>query len=160
MTHICVNRLTIIGSDNGLSPGWRQAIICTSAVILLIGPIGTNFNEMSIEIHTFSFKKIHLKMSFGKWRPFCLGLNVLNHLPAELSVKHENIFAYLSLPKPGESRVVKIFPRENVDRFLVRSQCHGCYRPYSPRSQGVVYMHRFRTQSYHYCSNGTHQSQY
>ena len=32
---------------------------------------------MLIEIHIFSFKKIHLKMSSGKWRPFCLGLNVL-----------------------------------------------------------------------------------
>ena len=29
------------------------------------------------EIHTFSLKKIHCKMSSGKWRPFCLGLNVL-----------------------------------------------------------------------------------
>ena len=27
MTHICVGNLTIIGSDNGLSPGRRQAII-------------------------------------------------------------------------------------------------------------------------------------
>ena len=26
-THICVSKLTIIGSDNGLSPGRRQAII-------------------------------------------------------------------------------------------------------------------------------------
>ena len=78
VTHICVSKLTIIGSDNGLSPGRRQAIIWTNAGILLIGPLGTNFNETSIEIHTFSFKKIHLKLSSGKWRPFCLGLNVLN----------------------------------------------------------------------------------
>ena len=78
VTHICVNKLTIIGSDNGLSPGRHQAIIWTNAGILLIGPLGTNFNETSIEIHTFSFKKIHLKLSSGKWRPFCLGLNVLN----------------------------------------------------------------------------------
>ena len=78
MTHICVGNLTIIGSDNGLSPGRRQAIIWTNAGILLIGPLGTNFSEIVIEIHTFSFKKIHLKMSSGKWRPFCLGLNVLN----------------------------------------------------------------------------------
>ena len=77
VTHICVSNLTIIGSDNGLSPGRRQAIIWTNAGILLIGPLGTNFSEMLIEIHTFSFKKIHLKMSSGKWRPFCLGLNVL-----------------------------------------------------------------------------------
>ena len=26
VTHICVSKLTIIGSDNGLSPGGRQAI--------------------------------------------------------------------------------------------------------------------------------------
>ena len=40
VTHICVSELTIIGSDNGLSPGRRQAIIWTSAGILLIGPLG------------------------------------------------------------------------------------------------------------------------
>ena len=78
MTHICVSNLTIIGSDNGLSPGRRQAITWTNVGILLIGPLGTNFSEMLIEIHTFSFKKIHLKMSSGKWQPFCLGLNVLS----------------------------------------------------------------------------------
>ena len=77
VTHICVGNLTIIGPDNGLSPSRRQAIIWTNAGILLIGPWGTNFNEILIGIHTFSFKKIHLKMSFAKWRPFCLGLNEL-----------------------------------------------------------------------------------
>ena len=41
--HIC--NLTIIGSDNGFSPGWRQAIIWSSAGILLIGVLETNFNE-------------------------------------------------------------------------------------------------------------------
>ena len=50
MTHICVSKLTIIGSDNGLSPGRRQAIIWTNAGILLIWPLGTNFSEISIEI--------------------------------------------------------------------------------------------------------------
>ena len=77
MTHICVSNLTIIGPDNGLSPGRCQAIIWTSAGILLIGPWGTNFSEVLIGIHTFSFKKIHLKMSSAIWRSFCLGLNVL-----------------------------------------------------------------------------------
>ena len=79
VTHICVSKLTILGSDNGLSPDRRQAIIWTNAGILLIGPLRTNFSEMLIEIHTFSFKKMHLKMSSGKWWPFCLGLNVLMH---------------------------------------------------------------------------------
>ena len=82
VTHICVSKLTIIGSDNGLSPGWCQAIIWTSAGILLpvTGPLGTNFSEILIKIHTFSFKKIHLKLSSGKWRPFCLSLNVLIYI--------------------------------------------------------------------------------
>ena len=83
VTHICVNKLTNIGSDNVLSPGRRQAIIWTNAGILLIGALGTNFNEMLIEIYAFSFTKIHLKMSSGKWQPFCLGLNVLTHLPLD-----------------------------------------------------------------------------
>ena len=78
VTHICVVKLTIIGSDNGLSPGRRQAIIWTNAGILLIGPLGTNFSEILIEIHIFSFKKMHLKMSSAKWRLFGLGLNELS----------------------------------------------------------------------------------
>ena len=77
VTHICVSKLTIIGSDNGLSPGRRQAIIWTNAGILLIRTLGTNFSEILSAIHAFSFKKMHLKMSSAKWRPFCLGLNVL-----------------------------------------------------------------------------------
>ena len=72
-----IGNLTIIGSDNGLSPGQRQAIIWTNAGILLIGPLGTNFNEILFEIRKFSSKKMNLKMSSAKWRPFCLCLNVL-----------------------------------------------------------------------------------
>ena len=70
VTHIRVSKLTVIGSDNGLSPGRRQAIIWTNAGILLIGPSGTYF-----EIHIFLFKKMRLKVSSAKWRPFFLGLN-------------------------------------------------------------------------------------
>ena len=77
VTHICVSELTTIGSDNGLSPGRRQAIIWTNDGILLIEPLGTNFNEILIGIQTFSLKKMHLKMSSAKWRPYCLGLNEL-----------------------------------------------------------------------------------
>ena len=77
MTHICVSIPSIIGSDNGLSPGRHQAIIWTNAGIWLIGPLGTNFSEILIEIYIFSFKKSHLKLSLGNWRQFCLGLNVL-----------------------------------------------------------------------------------
>ena len=68
--YIYVGKITTISSDNGLLPDWRQAIIWTNAGILLIGPLGTNFNEILLEIYTFSFTKMHLKMSSWKWRPF------------------------------------------------------------------------------------------
>ena len=77
MTHIWVSKLTIIDSHNGLSPGRHQAIIWTNDGISLIGPSGTNFSEKLIKILIFLFKKMHLKVSSGKWRPFCLRLNVL-----------------------------------------------------------------------------------
>ena len=57
VTHICVSKLTNIGSDNGLSPGRRQAIIWTNTAILVIGPLGTNFSELLAGIQAFSFKK-------------------------------------------------------------------------------------------------------
>ena len=69
-------KYTNIASDNGLSPIRRQAIIWTNAVILLIRPQGTSFSEILFETRKFSFKKMHLKMTSAKWRPFCLGLNV------------------------------------------------------------------------------------
>ena len=44
--YICIGNPTIIGSDNGLSPDWGQAIIWTNAGILLIRLLGTNFSEI------------------------------------------------------------------------------------------------------------------
>ena len=55
-----------IGSDHGLVPYWHQAITWTSADLLSIGPIGTNLREIWIQILTFSFKKIRLKMLSAK----------------------------------------------------------------------------------------------
>ena len=89
VTHIWVSKLTIIGSDNGLSPARRQAIIWTDAGTLLIGPVGTTFSEILIEICICSFKKMHLKISSGDWRPFCFGLNMLKNISPnnELSIE-------------------------------------------------------------------------
>ena len=125
VTHICVGNLAIIDSDNGLSPGRRQAIIWPNAGILLIGSLGTNFSEIWIGIQTFSSKKIHLKMSSAKWRLFCLGLNVLrqgirsydsnmkctdnptcaNHLHANKHLYHmtNNIYVHIELWSHGNS---------------------------------------------------------
>ena len=67
--YICISKLAIIGSDHGLLAGQGQAIIWTSDGILLTRNLGTNFSKIFSEIHTFSFKKMHLKMSLTsvKW---------------------------------------------------------------------------------------------
>ena len=73
VTHICVGKQTIIGSDNGLSPGRRQAIIWTNAGILLIGPSGTNFNQNSnIFIRKNAFESVVCEMASILSRPQCV----------------------------------------------------------------------------------------
>ena len=111
VTHICVGKLTIIVSDNGLSPGRRQAIIWTNAGILLIGTLAINFSEILIEIQTFSLKKIHLKMSSAKYCSFCLGLNVLTKLP--LRERHGWIIILWLL------RGCTIYPKKYAHGFVV-----------------------------------------
>ena len=71
--HVCVKESVNIGSDNGLSPNRRQAIIQTNVWLLSIGLLGTNFSENLIKIQNFSFTKMHLKTSSAKWRPFFPG---------------------------------------------------------------------------------------
>ena len=64
--------------------------------------IGTNFSEIAIEIQTFSFKKMHLKMSYGKWRPFCLGLQCVK----------------LWMPHPGSTLIVYIYTSDFNDILI------------------------------------------
>ena len=76
VTHICVSKLAIIGSDNGLSPERRQDIIWTNAGILLIGPLGTNFSEIllknsNIFIEENTFENVVCEMFFIPSRPQC-----------------------------------------------------------------------------------------
>ena len=75
-THICVSEITIIGTDNGLSPGRHQAIIWINAGLLQIGHLGKASMIFFIKTHTFSLKKIHLIMSPGKLRPFLVSASM------------------------------------------------------------------------------------
>ena len=68
-----------MGSDNGLSPVRRQAIIWTSTDILSIRSLRKRFSESSMEIKTGPFKKMRFKLSSAKWRPSCLCLNALTY---------------------------------------------------------------------------------
>ena len=79
------SKIIIIGSDNGLSHGLRQAIIWTNVGILLVRPLGKNFSGNLIEINTFSFKKMHLKLLSAEGRLFCHGLNGLTNSTMHVS---------------------------------------------------------------------------
>ena len=73
VTHICVGKLTFTGSDNGLSPGRRQAIIWTNVGILLTRTWGTNFSEISyIFIQENAFENVVWKMAAILSRPQCV----------------------------------------------------------------------------------------
>ena len=71
VTHICVSRLTISGSDNGLPPGRRQAIIWTNAGIFLIAPLGTNFSEILI-VHKNAIESVVCEMAAVLSRSRCV----------------------------------------------------------------------------------------
>ena len=141
MTHICVGKLTIICSVNGLSPGRRQAIIWTNTGLLLIRHLETNFSEILIGIQTFSFKKMHLKMSSAKWRPFCIGLNVLTHFPLNKMVASltDNIFKCIFL---NENHIIpiqislKFIPRSPIDNKPALVQVMAWRRTLRHRNNG------------------------
>ena len=97
VTHMCVNEITTIGSDNGSSPGRHQAIIWTKARILLIGHLGKKLKwNQNLWI---SIEKMHFTMSSAKRRPFCLGRDEFK-LPWNTSYNdYRNKTLYLPLPQ-------------------------------------------------------------
>ena len=81
-TYICVSKLTIIASDNGLSPDRCQAIIWYNAGILSIGLLGTNFGEILIDILTFSaLESVVCEMWAILSRPQCVNYHSISKIP-------------------------------------------------------------------------------
>ena len=58
VTHICVVNQPSLFGIMACQKGRRQAIVWSSAVILLIGPLETIFREILFEVFKFSFKKM------------------------------------------------------------------------------------------------------
>ena len=152
VTHICIGNLTIIGSDNGLSPGRRQAIIWTNAGILLIGPLGTNFSEILIKIIPFAFKKMRSNVSSGKCRPSCLGLNVLTNTD-------KVSWCHIAPPSQNKS---KGHQQVRIWLIEVRTSFFPCKNPYNPRpaNSGSVLWHYYKiivTESVRICQSDSFQ---
>ena len=81
MTHIYVSKLTIIGLDDGLSPGRRRNIIWSTAGILLIGQNKPQYN-IKWNSHTFiqEYASKHGEMAAILFRPQCVGLENLPYM--------------------------------------------------------------------------------
>ena len=79
MTHLCVGNLTIVGSDNGLSPGRRKAIIWTNAGILSIAPYkqGNFCRNRHIFILKNAFQNVIWEMTAILSRPQCVKTSFL-----------------------------------------------------------------------------------
>ena len=137
VTHICISELATIGPDNGLSPSLRQAINWTNAGILSIGPLGINFNEILIEIDTFSFKKMRLKMSFAKWGPSCISLNVLNIQTSLIRIEifiveldHLMTVLNIYMRNSYTGKTVSIhWSRQHVSSFIILGCIFTSYHP-------------------------------
>ena len=127
-THICVANLTIIGSDNGSAPGQRQASIWTNAGILSIGPLGTIFNEISIGIQAFPFKRMHLKMSSGKWCHF-VSASMCFYI-------HWMRFGYVNTSKGNRVHWIS-FEFQKIASFRYENQLNDIW----PSSAGTVCLH-------------------
>ena len=118
VTHICIGKLTTMGSDNGSAPGQHQAIIWTNTGKLLIGPLGTNFTEILIEIHIFSFKKMHLKC--------CLEMLAIFSRPQCVN-QPRGITRYSIVLLYNLSRVINTSYLEIGLQGLTSKACNGAY---------------------------------
>ena len=83
-----------INSGNSLSPVRCQAITWTNADSLSFEHLGTNFSEIWIEIISFPFKKIHLKLSSAKM------VAILSRGGDELSTPIESLLRVNQAPVP------------------------------------------------------------
>ena len=96
VTHICVGRQTIIGSDNGLLPERCQAIIWTNAGILLNWTLGKKLNRnLNIFIQENGFENVVWKMSAILSQPQCVKFWVLFSLNDVTHVLNQNWFLLL-----------------------------------------------------------------
>ena len=94
VTHLSINDLHWFRQWLGT---WHQAITWTSY------DLWTNFCEIWTKIQNLSIKKIHLKISSAKWRPFCscLSVSTITWIPdADITIWHwigwSRVFHYRS----------------------------------------------------------------
>ena len=123
--HICVNKLAIIGSDNGLSPGRRQAIIWTNAGILLIGPHGNrlqwNLNRnLCIFIQKNAFENVIWKLVAILSRPQCVNTHECWRL---IVTSYTREYHRSSLMRSANTHPTPPHPRASIHKIEI--SCHN-----------------------------------
>ena len=76
VTYLCVNKLTIIGSDNGFV-AWPVPSHYISQRWNIVHWTLSNKLHWKVNRNSLVFIQEHMRMSSGKCWPFCLGPNVL-----------------------------------------------------------------------------------
>ena len=114
----------IIGPGNGLFPVWCQAIIWINAALLSIGLMGTYFNEIWIGILSFSFNKMHLKMSSAKMAAI---------LSRGRRINLDNVTKPLKFLIHILIIDIEIHPHERKNLISRNKECYGYWRPGDPR---------------------------
>ena len=116
-------RTIIIGSENGLPPDRRRAIIWTSDDLLSVGCTWTHFSEIYIKMRMFSLIKLHLRTCLqitAILSHLCVCVPCLKALDGDLSC---HFMAYFTtwckiFPVMFYSEIAKISPFARGTRFL------------------------------------------
>ena len=149
--HICVIKLTTIGSDNGLLVGWCQAIISTNAGILLTRTLKTNFRE--IKIYTCSLKNCIWKSCvLHNERKLCVILFTLykKHVSFHAIVRpslrafknHHRQHRYPERQQPPQADSPGVKKTNHNEKWMVRPDMNWCGVLFTSEEMG----------KYHYCS--------
>ena len=127
----------------------------TNAAKLLIGQLWTNLNEICVNKQMFPHKKINLKTSSAKWRPFCLSLNMLISLylwHEQISFLRNQCILSVSPREPhalvwvrAESKLARTFSAPTSSKSVA---CSGYLSVYA--SEGAVLVTPFRYNEYCY----------
>ena len=121
-------------------PGRRHAIIWTSDGILWIRPLGINFSKILIEFLTFWFKKTRLNVSSVKWRPFCLGLNVLRVVGQHYA--DNRLHRYMCSTNADKQRV-----RTMCFFFVTKTRLVLVFPHYQPMESNAWHLYKWRCTS-------------
>ena len=145
--HICVNKLTMIVSDNCLSPGRRQAVMWSNPGIFFNG---TNLRDISIKIHIFFHSRLHalnaLKYVVCEIAAILSRLQCVNQGNKKTTCLHSYIQWYREIPC-GLVKESYNFLQDNQNRLPIAMMTSSNGNIF--RVTGLLYIYRFPVNSPH-----------